>query len=142
MKIDLYILLLGAAIAVLLLILFIRLMTGRRNIALDRQTCEALLAAIEPDLILGTLTISHDKNCALGIAQNEKLLLLFRGLGNKPVLQTITNLDQLHIREDGLYIDRQDIGHPAAHIRTSEGPTLKYWTQIKQKGELQCCQIP
>lgn len=134
LKIDLYILLLGAAIAVLLLILFIRLMTGRRNIAMSPQTCEALLAAIEPNLSLETLTVSRDKTCALGKAQNKNLILLFRGLGNKPVLQTVTDMGQLHVREDGLHIDRQDISHPAAHIQTHESSALEFWAQIKRKG--------
>ena len=134
LKIDLYILLLGASGAVLLLILFIRLMTGRRNVAMNPKTCEALLAAMEPDLSLEMLTISRDKTCALGKAQSKNLLLLFRGLGNKPVLQTVTDLDQLHVREDGLHVDRQDIAHPAAHIQTHESSALEFWTQVKREG--------
>ena len=133
LKIDLYILLLGAAIAVLLLILFIRLMTGRRNIQLGPQICETLLLEIEPDLSLEKLTVSDDNSCALGKARNENLFLLFRALGNKPVLQTVTDLDQLDVREDGLHMDRQDIGHPPAHIKIRDSQTLEFWAQIKRE---------
>ncbi|WP_288902545.1 hypothetical protein [uncultured Sneathiella sp.] len=89
MAIDPLILLPAAAGAVLLLIIAIRLIAGRREAELASETLAQFLTGQEPGEKIVSFVISEDRRYALVEWQNGKGIGLIRSFGDKMVLQML-----------------------------------------------------
>lgn len=116
MAIDPLILLSVAAGAVLLLILAIRLVAGRREAELTPETLAQFLGGQEPGEKIVGFVISRDRRYALVQWQNGKGIGLVRGFGDKMVLQMLGTdmLTKCKWRTDGavLNVPRQGFALP------------------------------
>ncbi len=113
MEIDPIILLPGAAIAVLLMILYIRLVAGRREVLLEEGEVKDFLGLQAPDLTLDHLVISRDRKSALVIWQGEENVGIVCSFGNKLVLQSVQKSALSYNTERTVHIPRQGLTHPA-----------------------------
>ncbi len=115
-----YILIPSATLAVLLMILFIRLMTGRRDMHLEETTLRNFLSYEEPGIAISDLSIDETGTAALIKLEEEPPLRLVRSFGDRMVMQVL-EISDLQIEEHGddgtLYIKRQDISHPGFHFK-------------------------
>ena len=124
MAIDPLILLPAAALAVLVLILLIRLVAGRRDARLTPETLAAFLRDQEPGEKIVRSVISRDGKFALVSWQNGKGVGLVRGFGDKLVLQMRGSamLAKCDWRPEKtvLYIPRQGFAFPSVNFACEE----------------------
>lgn len=122
MAIDPLILLPAAAGAVLIVILVIRLVAGRRDAELTEETVAQFLSHQQPDEIIEYSVISKDAKFALVRWRNSGGVGLIRGFGNKLVLQILEPADigETNWRqENALYIPRQGFAYPPVIFTTT-----------------------
>ena len=89
MAIDPLILVPAAAGAVVLLVIVIRLLAGRRDAEITPETLNQFLADQEPGEKIASFVISTDNRYALVHWENGKGIGLVRGFGDKLVLQML-----------------------------------------------------
>jgi hypothetical protein len=115
MAIDPLILIPAAAGAVLLLVLVIRLLAGRRDAEITSETLSRFLIDQEPGEKIVSFVISSDMRYALVHWENGKGIGLVRGFGDKLVLQMLGKemLAKCRWTETAmLYIPRQGFAFP------------------------------
>jgi len=129
LKIELYILLPAATFFVLLLIGFIRLLTGARNAQLTKVTCTEFFNIEEPDVSISNIIISEDNSCALIITNAKKPFFLIRPHGDKLVLQALPeNLSGItQIAGNALKFPRLNIAHPPAILKLPDNAQNCDW---------------
>lgn len=120
MEIDPVILVPGAAVAVLLMILYIRLVIGRREALLEEAEVTAFLRLQAPDLTLDRLLISADRKSALVFWRDQQAIGLVRSFGNKFVLQSIAETTLRPSTNEVVHIPRQGLAHPPLDFRPAE----------------------
>ncbi|MDF2366800.1 hypothetical protein [Sneathiella sp.] len=123
MAIDPLILLPAAALAVLIVILVIRLVAGRRDAELTAETVAQFLSQQEPGEMIASSVISNDGKYALVRWRNSLGVGLIRSFGNTLVLQTLgaADIEKTDWRQDGeLYIPRQGFAFPSVTFAASE----------------------
>lgn len=120
MAIDPLILLPAAALAVLIVILLIRLLAGRREALLTAETLADFLRHQEPGGKIVSSVLSEDKRHALVRWENGKGIGLVRSFGNKLVLEMLgpDMLAKCAWREEKkvLYIPRQGFAFPPVNF--------------------------
>ncbi|WP_169542933.1 hypothetical protein [Sneathiella aquimaris] len=122
MQIEPYILIPAAALAVLIMIGLIRLISGSKNLLLSEKAIRTHLRFEQPDLEIQSILVSTDKHAALVVPVQDKTLRLVRSFGNKIVMQMVER-DGLHLTAASpttTLIDRQDWGHPALKLSFEE----------------------
>ena len=122
MAIDPLILLPAAAGAVLIVILVIRLVAGRRDAELTAETVTQFLSHQEPNEAIESSVISKDGKFALVRWRNSRGLVLIRSFGNKLVLQILGSADigkTIWRQENALYIPRQGFAYPSVTFTTT-----------------------
>ncbi len=122
MVIEPYILIPSAAAAVLVMVLYIRFMTGARNMLLTETNIQMFLSKEEVGVPVKTILISDDGRAALISLTDPQPLRLIRSFGDKMVMQMISEADiQKPVQEKtGLVVKRQDIGHGPLIFRSHE----------------------
>ncbi|MCF8466690.1 MAG: hypothetical protein K9G33_04755 [Sneathiella sp.] len=124
MALNPLILLPAAALAVLIVILFIRLVAGRRDADLTPGTLTVFLRDQEPGENIIRSVISGDGKYALVQWQNGKGIGLVRSFGDKLVLQMLGSgiLDKCDWRSDNtlLHIPRQGFAFPSVKFACEE----------------------
>ncbi|MEP3247177.1 MAG: hypothetical protein ABJN40_10410 [Sneathiella sp.] len=136
MAIAPYILIPSATLAVLLMILFIRLMTGRRNAHLEEATVRDFLSHEEAGISISGLSIDETGTAALIKLEDEHPLRLIRSFGDRMVMQILEFSDlqiEEHSDDGALYIKRQDISHPG--FRFKGDVSLLHSMQPNEPGE-------
>ncbi|GEM_PF-4569622 len=122
MVIEPYILIPSAAAAVLVMVLYIRFMTGARNMQLTETNIRLFLSQEEVGVPVQTILISDDGRAALISLSDPHPLRLIRSFGDKMVMQVISEADiQTPVQgKIGLVVKRQDIGHGPLTFRSHE----------------------
>ncbi len=110
--IEPYILTPSAALAVLFMVLFIRLIAGSRNAYLTDGNVTEFLSKEETSIELQHLLISDDNRYALIELKDKDPFRLVRSFGDKIVMQSISPED-LKSKNQKIRIPRKDISHPA-----------------------------
>ena len=121
MEIDPAILVPAAAFAVLVMILYIRLIAGRREASIDEAGIRAFLALQVPELSPDQILISEDGKAALIIWEETDKTNLVRCFGDKLVMQplatTVISKSDLDPAFEGLQIPRQGLTLPPLLFR-------------------------
>ena len=124
MAIDPLILLPAAALAVLIVILYIRLVAGRREVALTPDMLTTFLQDQEPDISIIDRVISLDKKYAIVNWSANSDIGVIRSFGNKLVLQLLASRDLAKIEWQtdtrALKIPRQGLAFPAVKFEYEE----------------------
>lgn len=128
MAIEPYILLPSAAFAVVLMILFIRLVAGPRDAALTDAAVRSFIAAEETNVVIKNIVLSQDNKYALVELADADPLRLVRTFGDKLVFQTITPAS-LKTKGRTVSIGRQDFSHPAISFDLPPEKGLSQWAK-------------
>ena len=126
--IDPFILLPIAAVAVLLVVLFIRAVSGHRQALVTEKSAREFLKSHEPHLNITSIQVSENEKAAVVLWQETDDIGLIRSFGDKLVLQ---NFDQADITNksgtDGqhkIMFPRQGLAHPPAAVDLPAIPDL------------------
>ncbi|MEH6401723.1 MAG: hypothetical protein V7750_00020 [Sneathiella sp.] len=123
-----YILLPSAAFAVILMVLFIRLVAGSRNAVLNAHIVQSFMAKEETNIPVLNLLLSQDHKYALVELNDKDPIRLIRAFGDKLVSQTIS-LSNLATKGRTVSIARQDFSHPAISFDLPPEEVLNPWAK-------------
>ncbi|GLQ06386.1 hypothetical protein [Sneathiella chinensis] len=124
----------GATIAVILMVTFIRLMTGSRQARIDEATVRDFLAHEEINVPVLDILLSEDHRAALVRLDDPAPIRLIRSFGNTLVMQVLSN-GEIQPQPNRIVIARQDMGHPATTLSLREGQPLPGWLSPILKGQ-------
>ncbi len=137
MAIDPLILLPAAGIAVLVVILFIRLVAGRRDARLTAEDLPAFLRFQEPEREVACAVISEDGRYALIRWRDGSEIGLVRGFGDKLVYQSLAAEEiskcTLDTNAHALEIPRQGFAFPPVIFRPAAADTHAIEALLKGK---------
>jgi hypothetical protein len=111
-QIELHILLGSAAIAVIIVIGIIRLISGAKNARLTQEGCEKFIADNEPNIRIKTLVLNKTKTAALLEDEHSKRPYLLRVFGNKIVCQQLHNPKSVTRVGNSITIAREGLSYP------------------------------
>ncbi|MEH6527737.1 MAG: hypothetical protein V7723_16840 [Sneathiella sp.] len=105
----------------LLVVLFIRAVSGHRQAAVTENSARGFLSLHEPHLHIASLQIDRNEKTAVVSWQETDDIGLVRSFGDKLVLQTFSRSDLIQKSEaDGDYniqFPRQGFAHPPAAVK-------------------------
>ncbi|WP_025899273.1 hypothetical protein [Sneathiella glossodoripedis] len=130
MQIDLHILLGGAAIAVLLLVAIIRLISGAREAELNEEAVKKFFMENEPDFTIRFLSINKKSTAALIHCEENEAIFLIRAFGEKLVLQQLQNLKSVQIQADKIIISREGLAHPPLAFEFQNHDEFELWSPV------------
>lgn len=138
MELEIHYLLIGAGFFVILVILFIRAMTGAKNAVLTEEVCLDYINKLEPDFEPKESIVSNDQKSALLHSQKTGEFRLIRQHGDKLVAQTVSHVDIAHANSSANVIEfrRQDIAHPPVKLTLSSNERRDHWiTLMSEAGQ-------
>ncbi len=112
MQIELHILLGSAALAVIILIGIIRLISGAKNVDITPEICQSFFAENEPEASIEKITINKAKSAALVETAEANHPYILRAFGNKLVCQHLHNLKSVSRTENSIVIAREGLSYP------------------------------
>ncbi|WP_339630552.1 hypothetical protein [uncultured Sneathiella sp.] len=135
MAIDPLVLLPAAGIAVLIVIIYIRLVAGRRDARLTTEELDTFLRFQEPERTVARSALSEDGKYALIRWCDGEGIGLVRGFGDKLVYQSLTAEDlskcTLDTNAHALRIPRQGFAFPPIIFRPAAADTHAVEALIK-----------